>query len=865
MRITKFILTTVFAILLILGCNDGLQNNINVSQVTVSLNGNFRAILPDLGTDGFSKIEISAESTTGADPIAPVEIDLDTGTGSLLVPYGDWNIIATAYLKVGEADYEAVKDSVPLTVSEPAHSVTILLDTPVPGGEGTFAYNIEFALGTTVSMRLESWPLDTDSTTRVFPVTESNKIEEEPIPTGFYFLTVEAVVDGKSYYRDQIVHIYHGRTTTVTYSFLYIEQIIVEGNAVVHYYPTMEISPGGTHDPWNEANVSHLDGSFTIRLGGIRYSFDAITNAGYSLDDYDFFEVEFELENANNLVLKHYNNSTDFMPFSGGSQYPNGDLVTRTFLIRSANGGFAFQKFNAGSSDTTVRFTKITFTQGDRGTLTLNSDGGNISGTHDFVVGLPLNLPIPSKTDMVFAGWYDGDSIIAVTATATVEMKNITLTAQWSDSISAPMVIVDFKAVDSTTNTTVTGVQNTGGSIEYTGGPEPETTGFEFTHAQGWGNDWVKFTVTLPDSVTLFAYDRITFDITYISGDLGYKEMRIAAGAPITFTGQAQAITAANEEVEVVATHPTGGVIADQVVSLNLPLDKAVTIDIAGQDIEFGIAIPAAVSGGELGGDTKFAISNFRLIQDEDIVKPTDPKVITDVSEIAALLYVQGSATKTNNIIGFPESSSALFQIDMAGGAGYDWISIYFTSDAVMEGNIKTNGSWAGGEGTSGSGQSGQYPGIAVGNNIWSYLLEPFDGNHFGSQSNNWTEETNLTILAIAFYNEGDDPADLFTFPPEEDTSSINISITDAFATNLNINLTIDETIGASFRATINFNTPYPEATLITYTWRINGTTVGNNDSLTYLTSGLNTVNYGTVIVTINGTPFSKSFEFTVK
>ena len=435
-----------------------------------------------------------------------------------------------------------------------------------------------------------------------------------------------------------------------------LERIVVEGETLVHYYPTMEISPGPTHSNWN--GEENPDGSFTITAGGIRYSFDAITDAEYDLDDYDFVAVHYTASDVNSVVYKHFATGDDYNLFSGSITDGTGSY--QLALSAATSNGFTIQKWQAGTGATTIKINKLVFTQGDRGTLTLNSDGGNINATHAFVVGLPLDLPTPNKDGKVFTGWHDGSSIIAVTAVATVEMKNITLTAQWDDPISAPMVIVDFKATGSTTNTTVTGVQNTGGSVVYTGGPAPETTGFEFTHAQGWGNDWVKFTVTLPDSVTLFAYDRITFDITYISGDLTYKTMSIAAGAPITFTGQAQGIPAES----VVATRSTGGPTAGQIESLDLALNKTVTTGITGQNIEFGIAIPAAASGGTLGGATKFAISNFRLLQEDIIIIEPTP-----VEDIAI------SPKPANILVGATQQLTATIEPDDATNKNVTWES----------------------------------------------------------------------------------------------------------------------------------------------------------------------------------------------
>ena len=220
MKILKFALV-IALVASFVGCNDIFQQNIdkNVSKVTVSLDGNFRTILPNLGTDGFSKIEIHAEST-GADPIDPVDITA-TGAGSLTVPYGEWEIIATAFLDVDGDDYAAVSDSVTLTVEDPTHNVEIFLDTPTEGGEGTFAYKIEFPAGAEVSVTLRNWPLAEDTP----PIIDGVIVGEsgqgsQNVSSGFYFLTVTAKIDDKHYVQNQIVHIYHDRVSTAELEFV---------------------------------------------------------------------------------------------------------------------------------------------------------------------------------------------------------------------------------------------------------------------------------------------------------------------------------------------------------------------------------------------------------------------------------------------------------------------------------------------------------------------------------------------------------------------------------------------------------------------------------------------------------------------
>ena len=865
MNKVKLFFTAAIAILLVMGCNLGVtQDDVNLSQVNISLNGNFRTILPDLGIEKFSKIEISAESITGTDSIDPVEVDLVTGTASLTVPYGSWNIIATAFLKVGETDYPAVSDSVQLYVTQPSHDVTILLDTPTPDGIGTFAYNIEFAVGTEVSITLENWPSDNGYELENETVTASGTTFSKDVPSGFYFLTVTAIVDGKPYERSQIVHIYHGRTSTAEFSFLYIEQILAEGTTVVHYYPTMEISPGYTHNTWD--GEQNPDGGFKITTGGIRYSFSAITDAGYNLDDYDFVYIYYTASDVDYVVYKQFDSGLNY-PTHLYSSIDNGSSAYIHALSASTSNGFAIQKYS-GTEAMTIRIDKLLFIQGDRGTLTLNSNGADnaddIDGSFTFVLDISLNLPTPIKDGLLFMGWKNDDGeIISNNTIATEDMKNITLTAQWEEALELSPIFFDFTEVDF--------IEDRAEVIEF------DTDSYTININSWHGH--VKYEITLPEGATLAHYDYVLFTIEDISGDSTYKQGNFIAGKPIPendyYYADTHGVTTWNTEDFFI----TSGIVYH-----TLTIDKSKAGDLSGT-IQVAVHIHAPPNA-------SYRISNLVILQEKDLEipdppdpgQPGDPTLVTDNDSYVFTLasFFQDSdwdvikPTKSvdviNGGINIVNRTQDWHGLDInIENLGLDIVNRIYEIRVAghVFGTPPDNDFMLLGEGAS---EYNWLDNQSVSAEDESFSLSYTIPAHYLTHGHNIETETpqdririkaNSTtmpfrVTSIIIEDKGPRPV-------SNEDSTVNVSVTDAFASNSNIKLTWNESVerGEIFEATISFETT-PNAT-ITYTWRINGSTVGTESSLTYSTTDLtNKVNYGTVIVTINGTPYAQSFEFKV-
>jgi len=232
MKIFKIL--NIFAlVLLVAGCDvligpGGIAGNSgNLSKVQVNIGGNARTLLPnlDVGDDeenGFSKYVISAEPINGNSNSAPASVEIYDNDyyGEIDLPFGDWNITVTAFIKHDGMDYPAVSGTVAFTVNELLHSVNVPIIVPTPDGEGTIEYIINYPNDADVSFKLVKWPIVQSDT----PVIDDDAIESgetgtENIDSGIYFLTITAELDSKTIIKNQIVHIYDKRTTYVNYSF----------------------------------------------------------------------------------------------------------------------------------------------------------------------------------------------------------------------------------------------------------------------------------------------------------------------------------------------------------------------------------------------------------------------------------------------------------------------------------------------------------------------------------------------------------------------------------------------------------------------------------------------------------------------
>jgi hypothetical protein len=243
---------------LIAGCsvfNDPLQpqNTENLAQVRVNIGSNARTLLPDFN---FSKYELNAEPAGDNDKSAPPKIEKsgDDGNGmTIIVPLGEWNIIVTAYVKVGATDYPAAKGSVNVEVWGDRH-VNVTLNMPESGGTGTFAYTVTYPAGGSATVKLEPWPSGTAVINNVAVGSSGAPVTRNDVPSGIYFLTVKATSGEKTVTRNEIVHIYRGLSTNANYIFTKVDF----GNEKLKFTGTVNVLFNG-QQPDNNAIVAIYD------------------------------------------------------------------------------------------------------------------------------------------------------------------------------------------------------------------------------------------------------------------------------------------------------------------------------------------------------------------------------------------------------------------------------------------------------------------------------------------------------------------------------------------------------------------------------------------------------------------------------
>ena len=369
----------------------------------------------------------------------------------------------------------------------------------------------------------------------------------------------------------------------------------VVGDTLVQNAPA--ITQGGSMHGTFEGTLND-DGSITWQRGGIRYKYPT---AGL---DYDYVEIEYigknnedkETGSVPSNILKNYDTTDDYFPEGGGNQYPTLSLPTGKikFLIRGAPGGGMAIQINVPSSATstdsykrTMKFTKATFTKGDRYTITYDPNYTDADPLPDGygVKGLTIGkLPyLQNRDDQEFAGWFlaSDDTVEITTATTptTAQITNNTLAlkAKWKTLIPGATFTVDFSG----SGISLTPVGGGTTAVAFGSGNE---SGYTFTYGSGgYRSSWVKFNVTLDAGVNLSSYKEVTVQYQSVSGDTGYKPFALLAAAtlPASFSSDPHDI---NSEYRINSgTNPQGNTTSgDAWGTLKWTIDKAKTASLNG-------------------------------------------------------------------------------------------------------------------------------------------------------------------------------------------------------------------------------------------------------------------------------------------
>jgi len=817
MKLLKIVklLTAAAIVTLVAGCNmlfepeNPAASGGETAQVTVTIGGNARTLLPQgiWNPDTyFSKYELKAEPTGSNPASATVPVAISPLGGTINLTYGTWDIIVTAFVNVSGTDYPAVKGSVPLTVSAGPHSVTVPVNTPEPGGTGTFNYWVQYPSAGTASVTLEPWPFGSEGTTYDYgPISGGWLSDSYSVDSGMYFLTVAVVAQDESYnyktiIKNEIVHIHHGQITYTSYSFspldfggsitlsgtitvldrdgnqptedvyLFVESytggeipitftgsngsgtwsvtlnadnlggaswlyvyagvnpfvkvwvnsygipdanvsgfvlgIGADNNPVIlpsvieltadvwslsdvisgepnwysinntgtntYYiwlkssdYTYLEVySDGGYEVDWNtwprpttkfvtaaadtivyikvggnfgavydivfntegelftqenadtithdnfliEPSYSGLhgsfngtqnpDGSFTITTGGIRYAFPATTTE-FDINDYDFVDVEYTASGVNNIVLKQYNSSDGYDDFNDDS-IVNGSNNVVIFELRNATeGGFAIQKWAAGSEDMTIKITGITFKKGTRYAVTLDpgSDGtiagGNPTLTTYVVDGTKVAHHLPDaipNSGKVFIGWKNGTTenwAISDVIVDSTEFEDATFEAQYIDEMVISPISIDLTTVEAV-----------GGTLT-----DETTTSYTYT-SDGYGSGFAKFKLTLGSGEVLAALDKVKFTVIATGSDQGWKTVYLLAGETLSAGDEGEGSEMAVGSFYINASMTTA-------VDVTVIIDKAKAFAIEEEEFEVSLYIHAPATA-------TYTISNVVFSQNDD-------------------------------------------------------------------------------------------------------------------------------------------------------------------------------------------------------------------------------------------------------
>jgi len=390
----------------------------------------------------------------------------------------------------------------------------------------------------------------TDANPKTITVKSGETIGRFPDPpTRSQGWGVGTVFEG--WYTDKDCQVWFLEDTPITKNItVYANWEFREGTATVVDGALVQIAPGITQSESMHGafdGTVNSDGSITWQRGGIRYMYPS------AAQDYDYVEIEYigrdkndkETGSLSSNILKNYDTTADYMP-EEGNQYPVFTLPTGKikFLVRNATGGGMAIQINVPSNAQlagyrrTMKFTKATFTRGDRYTITFDpnyTDADAIPNGFG-VKGIEIGtLPyLQSRGDQGFVGWFlasnDTTEIKASTIPAAAQITNNTLAlkAKWETLVAGTTFTVNFYGA----NIGLTPVGSGTTTVVFQDGGD---TGYTFTYGSGnnYLSSWAKFNITLPTGVRLSSFKEVTIQYQSVSGDTGYKPFALLAATTL--------------------------------------------------------------------------------------------------------------------------------------------------------------------------------------------------------------------------------------------------------------------------------------------------------------------------------------------
>ena len=146
----------------------GTGEGIGTLSLTIARPTLGRTVMPEIALADFDEFRlVFTDSETGRvlSPKTLTVEDLHDGTGTIELPVGTWDLEITAFLKDGEGNLLAVAEgngsSIQVPLGGSGNAMVTLI--PIPGGTGTFSWNLTFYPGIAAAMmEIRRWDDDGD-------------------------------------------------------------------------------------------------------------------------------------------------------------------------------------------------------------------------------------------------------------------------------------------------------------------------------------------------------------------------------------------------------------------------------------------------------------------------------------------------------------------------------------------------------------------------------------------------------------------------------------------------------------------------------------------------------------------------------
>jgi hypothetical protein len=466
------------------------------------------------------------------------------------------------------------------------------------------------ALPTTAPTRSEGWGVGMEFDDWWTAATGGTKVTADTPTTSaeftiyahWKFVAGTPTVDGQTLVHNAPMNENNSEEDALQGAWYEGNEIFDDGSVLFNIDADTPIPPGGAAGYWN------------YKGGAVRYRWKDIPN----IKDYDFAEVSVISTGSFGVLYKKGMGAADYAttPVTGagnasGNIAPTGTTL-RFALTNSAyvlegkpvdgyDSGICFQR-STTETPTRIKITKVVFTKGTRHAVTFDANypaaytGAKEANPAAMQAAEGVNigtLPVMANVEgYKFTGWATEDNTV-YTSTTNMPAGALALKGQWMVFKAAAPITVDFTEVT---------FSSIGDAVE------SDVTADSYTYTLANYNQYVAFTVTLPNGIALSDYDKISFDLD--GGGEGqhghqYKNANVQDGTAYTNPGSngANNVTTYNGVAQNVLALPDS-------LEFDIAKSKASVQAMTGE-IKLGVVVNAA-------GDIWYTVSNFKIYQVED-------------------------------------------------------------------------------------------------------------------------------------------------------------------------------------------------------------------------------------------------------